>query len=74
MTTPINKNLQEIAKALKYANDNSFNSLVMILIGKAQSTPLNLKALIIAFPEHVKLYNEWRETGDPEDFFKKYGI
>ena len=33
-----------------------------------------LADLTIAFPEYVLLWEEWQNSEDEEEFFKKYGV
>jgi hypothetical protein len=51
---------------------SNFDSIIFELISKAQSTPDNYYRLMLAFPEYVELWEEWQNTEDEEEFFKKY--
>lgn len=51
---------------------SNFDSIIFELICKAQSTPDNYYRLMLAFPEYVKLWEEWQNTENEEEFFKKY--
>jgi hypothetical protein len=51
---------------------SNFDSIIFELISKAQSTPDNYYRLMLAFPEYVKLWEEWQNTEDEKEFFKKY--
>lgn len=53
---------------------SNFDSIIFELISKAQLTPDNYYRLMLAFPEYVKLWEEWQNTEDQEEFFKKYGV
>jgi hypothetical protein len=53
---------------------SNFDSIVFELISKAQSTPDNYYRLMLAFPEYVQLWEEWQNTEDEQEFFKKYGL
>lgn len=53
---------------------SNFDSIIFELISKAQSTPDNYYRLMLAFPEYVKLWEEWQETENEADFFKRYGV
>jgi len=63
-----------LAVNLKDFRDN-FDSRVFELISKAQSTPDNYYRLMLAFPEYVKLWEEWQNCindKEEKDFFNKY--
>lgn len=53
---------------------SNFDSIIFELICKAQSTPYNYYRLMLAFPEYVKLWEEWQNTEDEAEFFKKYKV
>jgi len=63
---------KRLARAIKYMSDKSFDSIIMFLISKAQGTYFNRMRLLVGFPEYVEMWEEWQNTYEEEDFFKKY--
>lgn len=69
-----NKEKSKLAKGIKYGGGSDFDSIVFILISKAQSTPDNYYRLCMGFPDYVEMWEEWQATKNEEDFFNKYGV
>jgi len=65
-TSPLAVNLRNFG--------NNFDSIIFELISKAQSTPDNYYRLMLAFPEYVLLWEEWQNTENQDEFFKKNGV
>ena len=54
--------------------ESNFDSIIFALISKAQSTPENYYRLMLAFPEYVRLWEEWQDCENEQEFFKKYNV
>lgn len=64
---------KRLAISIKYSGSN-FDSLIFVLISKAQSSKENYYRLRMGFPDYVDLWEEWQASPNEEDFFKKYGV
>ncbi len=69
-------NKQRCAKELYYwlygTNPTNFTSKLYELISKADGQ--NRYAISRGFPNEVAIWQEWQDSPDEKEFFKKYGV
>jgi hypothetical protein len=69
------KDKKRMATSLKWRDEgDNFDQRIFELISKAQYTPENYYRLMIGFPDYVRMWEEWQDTADEQQFFNKYGV